>query len=786
MRPARSAPRQPGPHRALRLLWFIALLAGAATATVVPPTGPAFATGSAMSPDTVTQIEDPGVTLAVPADGRVDGYQFAAKVLGAATGSSMPGPNGERAGVGQRLWVFGLRWLADQTLDGTGQPNGLARITATLIYGGARLVVPVQPIQPSSGTQPVDSGDEYFLASLPAASKDVELELANGGFVQDFSLTHMARAGTQPAVLYRNPNSWQVTQPLTLSQSLPTPYTQSANVDTSSLLSASITLQLAGVTLSYFAPDGPTDIAADPSHAWLIPDLEDPLPKFNSAFQNLNYTTHAQASGITLTLPDGSVVTAKDFPGTGPDSSTYSGDDNNTVFPDDFAFQVPADFTSGTITVALPSEVAYPDYGFTAPSQTYKLAPVHFPVSVPPATAIAPAPGASTRPALIRAATSSAVSSAGGKGSGSTILVIVIVLLGAAALTGSAVGLRRRHLSHAATPHATQPEDTGGAVPGPISQPASTSTTTGAGATEAAVGTATLTRPGDSGGGPSIGGDEPLLAPFPARAAAVEGYVLPVSDPLEDFTPPGLPELKEPALYVFNKMDFRTWEQTPDRAPVVDIVYYLATHPGRPVSGETLRTALGSEVADPGRPTLRSNISRARRALGDGYLPDATDAGGYQLNGVSCDLTVMEELGVRAAAAERDGNTPHAIELYSQAVALIAGPPFDTEREYTWVDRENLRRYAERAATGTAQHLARLALADQPKLALWAARKGLRADPMDQAVAATALIAAKRAGRNLALRAEKATIDRMLKAHGAEPSVELEQLYRKLVDEPDE
>jgi len=276
------------------------------------------------------------------------------------------------------------------------------------------------------------------------------------------------------------------------------------------------------------------------------------------------------------------------------------------------------------------------------------------------------------------------------------------------------------------------------------------------------------------------------MSPTADPPAAGEGYVLPVSDPLEDFVPPEAPELPEPALYIFNKMDFRTWKQPPDRAPVVDIVYYLATHTGRPVSRDTLRTALGSEVADPRRPTLRSNISRARRALGDGYLPDATDAGGYQLNGVSCDLTVMEQLSVKAAAAEREGSTARAIELYSQAVALIAGRPFDSEREYSWVDRENLRSYAEKAATGAAQHLARLALAvDQPKLALWAARQGLRAEPVDQAVAATALIAAKRAGTNLALRAEKTTINRILEATDAEPSVELENLYRKLLDEPD-
>lgn len=830
MNPLPAATRPRATSRRAGLL----AVAGILAALALPQA--ASAAGTTMSPDTVTPVADPGVTLAVPADGRVNGYQFTAHILGAATGTAMPTPDGTRAGAGQRLWVFGLAWSADRILDGNGATRAVAQVTATLVYAGTRLTVPLnQPPTPTDElTAPVDSGDEYFLASLPAKTADVELELANGGFAQDFSLSHMARTGTQPAVLYRNPSGWQTVQPLTLSKSLPTPYT--ATQDNPALAGAAMTVSLESATLSYFAPDGPTDTPADPGKAWLIPDLEDPVPQpMQGAFQNLNYTTHALASGITLTLPDGTVIPAKDFPGGGPDYPTYSGNDNNDVFVDRYAFQVPAGITAATITVALPPEVAYPDYGFTAPSQTYTLPPVKFAVTLPAAQPVPPAAGASDHPALIRAATNAGTatdatnSRSGGSGFPWWAIVVIIVLaVGAAGAVW--VSRRRRHAS-AAPAKPTGPTATTDEPPPPSPPPPPAPATAAvpsvvypteiAGtASGAPAGTATMAPPVETNGHDAPGDDEPPVAqmqpgsfipvpaqpngfeagldqPLPSVAPSPEGsseetgdhagvFDLDGSDPLDGFNPPSPPPMSERALYVFDKMTFRHWAEPPDRNPVVDIVFYLATHPGRPVSRDTLRTISGSEAADPVRNTLRSNASRARKALGDGYLPKA-GAGGYQLTGVDCDLTVIDDLSGRAAAAERAGNLDEAVDLYGRAVALIVGRPFESERTYAWVDKEGLGSDAEKLATRTAHNLARLALgADRPQLALWAARQGMQADPYDQTLINPAITAAKRCGRNPALRAEWTAITRKLKALGVEIDPELIDLYRRLLEEPDD
>lgn len=779
MNPPRPATRQQ--RRIARLLATAGLLAAFAFLT---PAARASAASTAMAPDTVTQIADLGVTLAVPADGRLNGYQFAARILGAATGTAMPGPHGARAGSGQRLWVFGLRWSADQLLDSSGQFQGVAQITATFIYDQARLTVPVtQPPNPPDGTTgPVDSGAQYFLTSLPATAQDVQLELANGGFAQDFSLTHMTRQGARPDVLYRDPRTWQITQPLTLSKSLPTPYTAA---DNGALAGASMTLALDSVTLSYFAPDGPTDTPADPSKAWLIPDLEDPLPKFSSAFQNLNYTTHAAASGITLTMADGTVITAKEFPGGGPDPTT-TGFDNNNVFVDRFAFQVPADITAATITVVLPPEVAYPDYGFTAPSQTYNLAPVKFAFTLPPAQPVTAPPGASNRPAAIRAVSATTASR---NSSSPFALPIILVLLASVAVAGPLL-LRRRAGRGARQVEPDLPPQAPTGASEATFETAGSSASAPVGdapdAAAAAVGTATLTRPEPA----PVHAQEETLEPTtsPEAEPAVGGMDLAGSDPLDGYVPPEAPNLGEAAVIIYGPVaGVVGWAERPDRNAVAEIVFYLATHPGRPVSTETLRAALGGEDADPDRQTLRSNISRARRALGDGHLPDAGTAGGYQLQDIGCDLTLIEQLSVRAASAERQGDHDEAINLYGQAVALIAGRPFEAGPGYSWIDHEDLRSNAERTATTAANNLARLALAaDQPRLALWAARQGLRANPIEQALAAPAIAAAKRCGRNPALRAQWTSIIRTLQAHGIEPDPDLTAHYRRLLDEPDD
>jgi len=60
------------------------------------------------------------------------------------------------------------------------------------------------------------------------------------------------------------------------------------------------------------------------------------------------------------------------------------------------------------------------------------------------------------------------------------------------------------------------------------------------------------------------------------------------------------------------------------------------------------------------------------------------------------------------------------------------------------------------------------------------------ANPLDQTLVAPALMAAKRAGRSAALRAEWTSISRVLKANGLDPDPELVELHHRLLEQPDD
>lgn len=227
---------------------------------------------------TVQAVSQPGVTLALPADGRINGYGFAGDILGVAAGGGDPALD-LVAGSGQRLWVFGLDWDAAVTADSDGDPIGVTQVSAFLTFDGQQVSVPLAqapgPSTDNSGAAPAssDSGPQYFVASVPVDAPDVAVVMSASGFSQEFSLSHMSRQGTQPAALYRTPGSWQTTVTLDDEKDLPTPYSDGGTVD---LPGAELTIHLPSVTLSYFGPDGTSDPAPTTSQAWLVPQLEDP------------------------------------------------------------------------------------------------------------------------------------------------------------------------------------------------------------------------------------------------------------------------------------------------------------------------------------------------------------------------------------------------------------------------------------------------------------------------------------------------------------------------------
>lgn len=748
----------------------------------VPVTsGPAAAvTGVALG--VVQPVSDPGVTLAVPVDGRLNGYRFAGRILGAAVGTAVP-TLGLRAAPGQRLWVFGLRWTADQVPDGpsSADPNYTpAQITATIVYDGQRVPVPLtqsQQMSSAAGSQPsgVDSGPEYFVASVPTGATDVVVELASAGYAQDFSLTHMTREGQQPAALYRDASGWQTVADLQAEKDLPTPY----NDGVSSLPGAQLIVKLPDVTLSYFGPDSPTDTAPGLDQAWLVPDLEDPLQYPDQITFSLEYGDNVTAADMTLTLPGGKVVHPQTLPG-GPDPQQWTTDGStsgrSTVFPYIYAFAVPADLTTATLAINFPPELAIPAYSGSS-GVTVNPGTATFPLTLPPPSSLSPPAGAASAPAPIRAATTSAQPKSHRSSSSAPSEGPLIAGLAALLVVALAAGwlLRRRH---------------------PIASTSSPSSDVD--------GTLIATAPTPDGNG-----ERPARAPTPDDGpphpdAHNDHGVVPAAPPVHPSGPPAtqparlIPIPHDPPLsgsairiLVLGPVILVGWPEGIPRPgqTALEILAFLALHPGQKFSTEQLRNTIGrGRSRDIDLDTIRRYIRELRRVLGE-RLPESRRGGGYQITGVATDAgdfnALVEAAAASTATEERAGHL-------AGALAMVRGVPFadSPKNDFAWVhlDEQIASKLSNRIRTA-AIDLADLALeAGDAALAEWAADRGFRVFPGDEDLDDRTLRAAALAGVSRLDQAWSALDSRMVAGEKADPSPRLRALYeslrRQLTEQP--
>jgi hypothetical protein len=637
-------------------------------------------------PDTVLSIPDPGTSLAVPVDGRLRGYRFAGEILGVATGTRLgTGSSAQAAPAGQRLWVFGIRWLADT--DSNADPQS---VTSTLVVDGTRIAFPASQDSPNAGEgshadSTWDSGPTYWLASVPANAADVAVELASAGYPQTFSLTKMSREGPQPTVLYRDPTTWQVAQPLSEEHDLPTPDT------TDALPGASLPLSLSGITLSWFGPGGPNDTPADPAEAWLVPNLSS--QSTDTAPPHLNYLQPLSASDMTLKVAGEPPIRPTVFPGLGPDQNGIG------VFTGEYAFKVPSGLNAATLIVTPGALAAQADLGGGLGSDlTVDVAgSAVFNLSVPAPAPWTPPPGASTVPGPIRNLASSSSAAAGrtGSGSSSVLTPLLILLAVVVAATAGVLLARRRHRNPA-----IDAGDTG--------RPAA---------------------PAESMTSP-IGTPPPQRSDPPPSSSTLERSPREPSPPVllvPPEEPPPLPEgVVEPQ--VLGPLRLIGW---PDGAPppgptILELLTFLALHPGERFSAEQLRSAIGRgrdrdvEVA-----TIRRYMNDLRRVLGD-RIPEARSAGGYEVLGVSADanrFTAAIELAKKATSP-----IDEACHL-ANALSLVRGAPFEDHPPgtYGWAETgANLSATLANSARTAAARLAGLAIdAGDSDLEAWAARRGL-------------------------------------------------------------
>ncbi len=166
------------------------------------------------------------------------------------------------------------------------------------------------------------------------------------------------------------------------------------------------------------------------------------------------------------------------------------------------------------------------------------------------------------------------------------------------------------------------------------------------------------------------------------------------------------------------------------RRRCVEMVAYLALHPGEPVTGERLRTrVLANAQIDASRATLANTATSVRRSLGARHgewrLAPVGPSGLYELSGVQLDVAEFHLLVADARRSEE----PY--DLLVQALRLVQGEPLASVlKGYEWFRFEGHLAQLQREGELAALALVDLALErDQPEVALWALRQGLLIDP---------------------------------------------------------
>ncbi|HET6874497.1 MAG TPA: bacterial transcriptional activator domain-containing protein, partial [Acidimicrobiales bacterium] len=616
-----------------------------------------------------------------------------------------------------------------------------------------------------------DSGDRYFVASVPADSPDVVLQMASGGFSQSFSLTHMTREGDQPAPLYRTPGSWQTVDQADASKVLTTPY----QAHGTSLPNSNLEIDLAQAAISEFGPDGAND-PAPAGQAWLTLQLSDP---YSYDADNLYYRTPLTPAALTLQLPGRSAIHPTRFPG-GPDNPAVE-PRTNDLFSDQFAFLVPAATTSATLTIDPGAQMV--NIPGNINTDTVTVPPATFDLTFAAPATPAPPAGAATPPATM-AAIRTPVGAADGQprhsssGSGfpvgAAIALVTAILIGAVGV----IAIRRRATPATAGPPGPHPPPSGPHVadqPPPTAtatnghfQPSAYSPSTSAEYVQASDGqplTARATAP--------TGCAEPVPAAVPASGVAVDAPA--AAAPTEEAAAPAVePEPAPPPLRIADPLPRVRLLEPPAGPPplqpgevrfrfagrplseglphgtgstVEEIIGFLALHPGERFTGSQLQIRLGSAGRPRGFSTdsITRYMSEARQHLGEDRIPK----GGYEAIGLDTDVTaIAESIAEAATATDPVGRAVHL----AAALAWVRGGPFadlDPGDPWAWgPDDSGLCTRLAIQIHDAAIELADLALsAGDATLAAWAAEQGLLAEKTDQPLMCRLLRAGHLQGR---------------------------------------
>ena len=617
-----------------------------------------------------------------PVDGQLRTPDAQASVTGVAWPSSA---NGQMATDGHRLVAFTVTLSEPVTSTNSGNPSP-AKLS--LVVNGSKTSLDLSSITVSiqgtaSGT---GSGTESYVASVPNTTRNVELEMAQAGFVQDLSLWTLKRTTSAPASLYASSSASSVVDTIGLTEQIPV-------TNPSTGVTWNSVVQIKSASLEAFDPGG-SGAVAPKNQSYLVLDMTSTPIQRQQDDPNYGsfYAAMTPLSGSDIVLIDSA---GRTFMATqsnpGDPGSIFDETTNDNLLNATYSFLVPDSFTGGTASIGATTTNGSVFTYFTGHDATSLNVggPTTFPVNfpAPPKASSQPTPPwvGQPNPATL------AASSGGGlpptsSSSGGGLPVWLAAVIVAMVAGGAELYRRSRNRSKDAVDDGAA-EAAEGAVeeeasgdPTPASDPTSGSD-----------------QPQDPTVG-SDGGDDPAILRVEIMGAV---RVSPVTAPADEFT----------------------------RA----FISYLAVHNDRPRTVDDTQTALwplnGTE-RDISRKTFLNKVSDARRIVRSQHLPGKVEQSGYRLVDVTCDWAEFQVLAAMVAQAD----TEEAIELRDQALQLVRGVPFESDVSpwFNWADSEGLRTAIETSVVSMARDQAR-ALVGLEELdgAEAALRQGLRVNPTE-------------------------------------------------------
>ena len=578
-----------------------------------------------------------------PSDGRLRGQDFVAAVTSVAwpNQTSVAGRSVE-APPAHRFVVFALS-LSENPASVTtaGTPPVSARVVWDNSSAPLSLTTIDNQILAAGAAIGWPTGTDQFTVAVPNTTHAVDLVVSEGSFSQSFDLWTLRRTPPTPAVLYRDPS----TPTLSGTGAAPGALALSNPSDGFSS-SASVTLQSAA--LGYFPPSGAGSAPLSPNQAVLSVVLDGEFPNDpndpTGSGHYLGSKTPLPTSLVTFTPSGGSAVSATE---SGAGVNTGKGSNDNGLFDATYSFVVPANLTTGTISVGAGSFSGAEFTLYTAEEGNTTLditSPMTLAISFPvvQAEAAQKTPPWVGQPLPPTADPSLGSSGSSGSSGGFPIWLAVLAL---AVLAGGVVIVQRRR-------QRTPASATSVSAPPPATSPA----------------------------------DGSLVDAVDRQTPPDQQSALPAAVATE--TPRETPR---PAVNVLGPLEVLGLAQRCEPKFVEELLVYLVLHDHRHLRAGQIQLGMwpvGSSRPEIAEKTMRNYLSKLRTCVGPQHLPETSGTDGYLIRDVGSDWATFQRLVREADAIGGE----RAIELRTEALALVRGQPFDKVTDgYEWVDEEHLR-----------------------------------------------------------------------------------------------